>query len=419
MLYQTRLSSLVGIILTATGPGPAVFIHPWGSNAVTRSPVFPARLALRLRVGARAKLYLVFILSAAIAGCGQRAAEAPVRYHQAQAVMPQIVDQFEAVRSLPGRVEAPQRADIGFTDGGKIVALVVEEGDRVNAGQLLASVDTQLLDAERDSVLAQADELAARLKLVELDLQRQRTLKQQGYSAEQQIDELSAERAALKAQQARNRASLALVEQRLDRARLKAPFGGRVVTRFVDTGAVVSAGAPVLRLLEDGDYEFHVGVPVQLSRQLRVGEQLDVEVEHHRVQSTLLAVNAAVSPSTQTVIARLGLPAEVAGMVLLDGQIARLQLRETRKIRGAWLPLDALLGGIKGTWNVMALNEHDAEAGLFMISREKVHIEYVDKGRAFVRGELHEGLPVVAGGVHRLAAGQLVRVAMDKGDTVE
>ncbi len=366
-------------------------------------------------------LQLLVLLAAvnALPGCSQAPADQPVRYHLAEAILPNVVEQFEAVRSLPGRIEAPQRADIGFPDGGKIVELAVEEGDRVEAGQLLAAVDTKLLDAERDSVLAQADELAARLNLVQLDLARQRTLKQQGYSAEQQIDELTAESAALRAQQARNRAALALVEQRLDRARLTAPFSGRIVTRFVDTGAVVSAGAPVLRLLEDGDYELHVGVPVILSRQLRIGEQLDVDIEHHRTRSTLLAVNAAVSPTTQTVIARLGLPAEVDGMVLLDGQIARLQLREVRQARGAWLPLDALVGGLKGTWNIMSLNAHDEQGELFSIAREKVHIEYVDGSRAFVRGELHDDRLIVAGGVHRLAAGQLVRISMAASDATK
>ena len=354
-----------------------------------------------------------------LAACQREPEVGEARYHLAKAMTPQIVEQFEAIRSLPGRVEAPQRADIGFSDGGKIVELAVEQGDRVSVGQRLAAVDTKLLDAERDSVLAQADELAARLKLVQLDLQRQRTLKQQGYSAEQQIDELNAESAALRAQQARNSASLALVEQRLERARLTAPFSGRVVSRFVDTGAVVAAGTPVLRLLEDGDYELHVGVPLPLSRQLQVGQQLPVEIEHHMVPATLLAVNAAVSPTTQTVIARLGLPAEVGGRVLLDGQIARLQVPERRDVRGTWLPLDALVGGIKGTWNVMSLNALEAQDALYVIAREKVHIEYISGDRAFVRGELHDKQMIVAGGVHRLAAGQLVRIAAPASSATE
>lgn len=333
------------------------------------------------------------------------------------------VDSYQSIRSLPGRVEAPQRVDIGFDAQGEVIAVLVNAGDKVIKGQLLAELDTSLLNAESRSNRGREQETTARMKLVDLELKRQLKLQRQGFSAEQKIDELTAEKETLNAQMEQIFAASETIDQRLRKSKLLAPFAGRVANRFVDQGSVIQAGSPVVRLLESGSIELHVGVPLLLARNLTVGSTHTVRVEQHKVVAPILSINSALSPSTQTVIVEMSLPPKIENNVLVDGQIARLELSENQPDSGAWVPSVSLVGGVRGTWALYALEPND-ESSLqskdtaanvstektFTVVKRVATVLYMLGDRAFIQGEFQTGEKIVAAGVHRLAAGQRVKV---------
>ena len=205
----------------------------------------------------------------------------------------------DAPLKLYGNVDIRQ-VDLAFNAEGKIAELRVEEGDRVEQGQLLARLDDapyqNLVDAARARLArsrAQLAELEAGTRPPELararaavdaaqaaveqtqaTLERRRRLLSQGNTSQARFDEAKrayeqaksrleqrrqelelAERgprqeriAAAKAERAFNKATLALAQDRLDNTELHAPAAGTVLTRIREAGATVGPTAPVLTL---------------------------------------------------------------------------------------------------------------------------------------------------------------------------
>ncbi len=393
-------------------------------NALSRLLLMPMLIPGLMRM-------LAVMLTVTLVACDSGESATANYFHQVRAEAVTMTDSYLERRAFPGRVEAPQRIDIGFDARGEVIEVMVDTGDVVIAGETLAMLDSRLLDAERLTVIAQNNESHARLKLVGLELDRQHRLRKQGFSAEQKIDQLLAEKEGLLAQIDRISAMLVSVDRRLEKMILKAPFSGRVAKRFVDPGVVVDAGSSIVRVLQGGSIELHVGVPVELARHLRVGDEQTVVVESMSTSGIILAVNSAVSPATQTIAVKLSLAEQLNGSVLFDGQIARLIVEQKHDVAGFWVPVGSLLGGLRGTWNVMVLataentliteqnkNSTDDGAGstktsdkdLYKIVRRNIDVAYINGKRAYIQGEFRGGEKLVVAGVHRLAVNQLVQL---------
>ena len=85
----------------------------------------------------------------------------PVNVHRVEQV-----DSFEQTRTYTGTIRARHRSDLGFEIGGRITAVMFDEGDSVTAGQILATLDTDTLQAQKNATLANLDQ--ARAVLAEL-----------------------------------------------------------------------------------------------------------------------------------------------------------------------------------------------------------------------------------------------------------
>ena len=79
---------------------------------------------------------------------------------------------YEVMREFAGEVQAGQSSELGFEFPGQLLELYVDEGEAVEAGQLLARMDTGLLQAERDQLNAQKAELQAELETTQRNLAR-------------------------------------------------------------------------------------------------------------------------------------------------------------------------------------------------------------------------------------------------------
>jgi membrane fusion protein, multidrug efflux system len=347
-----------------------------------------------------------------LAGCSDSASLAQPYYHQVAAAPLQLQHRYQVSNAYPGRVEAPQRFDMGFDAQGKIIEILVDVGDEIAQGQLLARLDTGLLDAQRLSVLAQRQEKQAQLKSIGIELSRQVELREQGFAVEQTMDKLLAQQAIQQAGFDQVAATLASVDQQLEKTAMRSPFDGRVASRFVDPGQVVPMAAPVLRLLQGGSVVLQVGVPVRSARHLLVGKKYRVNFEGRIIDAPILSLGTAVSPATQTLMVELLLPKSATGEPVYDGQIARLILDEIREKKGFWIPTDAMTGGVRGTWNISVLqstadNTADQQA-LYKIVRRKINILYAAGENSYVEGEFAPAELLLMSGVHRLAPGQRV-----------
>ena len=363
-------------------------------------------------------LPLLVLLSGCIPELGAQtdADQAAGYHHQVASITPQTQAAYQVPRRFTGTVTARQRVDLGFELAGKLTAIKVDEGDRVNQGQLLAEQDTALLHRERDELLAQREETRAALTLVEQNLARVQALRQKNYASERESDELVSQRRVTEAALARLEAALAANQTRLDKTRLLAPFDAVVSRRLQDTGAVLASGAPLLRLIQSGPMEAKIGVPVRLLAAVPPGGRVSLALTGQQsapLHGRVLSINPDLNPSTRTVAVRIALQVDQAAATvgpLVDGDLIDLILPETVPTDGAWLPLGALTNGLRGLWSVYALVPTE-QPQRYRLERRDVQVEYADAERAYVSGALAPGERVVATGLQRLVPGQVVRIA--------
>ena len=358
------------------------------------------------------------VLLAAAGGLGLRGSTAPsVSEREASPLAVRVASaQREAgylsAQRFVGRVEFAQTAELSFELGGKVAALRVDEGDRVEKGDVLASLDTARLRARRDELLAGRREAQAQLELARLRDRRARALVAEDVISPQQGDDARLEATARRASLARVRAQIASIEVDLSKSELRAPFAGEVAARHLDSGVVVDAGAPVFRLLESARPEVRLGVSPEVAAAIAPGDSVEIFVHGAGVEGRVAAVLPERRSETRTVAVRIALPgASAAGPVYRDGDLAELRWQREVSSPGYWLPRDALTEGSRGLWAVYVAEDSESERRRLV--RRPVEVIHESDQRVYVRGALEPGEDVVQSGVHRLVPDQLVRVAAE------
>ncbi len=314
----------------------------------------------------------------------------------------QVVSSYTRTANFVGQVRAFQDAVLSFEVSGKIATMPGREGFNVDVGDTLATLDTARIATNLAAAEAELARIDADREMALLRKNRLAELEAEGLASKQAFDEARlAEQALTAARQATN-ARLSNAQLDFEKSTLRAPYSGHVAQRFVNEGAVVAAGTPVLRLVADSSKEVHVGVPMEFKNQLRIGGYYDLQIDGLPVTGTLRAVRTDVDASTLTVSAVIVLPTESRA---LAGATARLLLNESIDTQGGWLPISALIEGDKGLWNVLVV---EAIGGKHVAQREVVEVVYAHGDQAYVRGSLKDGSLVISTGLQRFSPGSAV-----------
>lgn len=313
-----------------------------------------------------------------------------------------VEDGYTVSRRFLGQVEPRQSADLSFELNGRVVEILVEEGDRVAAGSVLARLDTALLDTERAQLAAQRRALQAQLDFAEASLQRRTALRERGFSPDEAFDRAQSDRDALTAQLAETEAALASVQVRLEKSVLLAPFEGHVGARAVDAGATVAPGQAVLGLLETGAPRVRVGLPLWVDPAAHA--EATIEIAGIARSATLIAVRPDIDPATRTRTALYALAGDAAPGNAVFGETAALRIERRIAARGAWVPVASLREGRQGVWTVLVA---DGEGVVRALAVEILHAE---ADRAYVAGAFPGDAVLIEAGPHRVTPGQHVRL---------
>lgn len=309
---------------------------------------------------------------------------------------------YTVKRSFTGQVEAAARADLGFELGGRITHVMVEEGDRVTAGTVLAKLDTSALLPERAALEADLSMLDAEADLARLTLARNSALTERGLGAQAALDEAHLVLARAEAGKAATRARIAGVNVQLDKSVLVAPFDARIGSRLADPGQTTAAGQTVLVLFDAAPARVRVGLPPGLAAGLSVGDALTMDVGGVIHPATILKIRPDLDPSTRSRSIVLTLPSDSAAVL---GETVALALPQHIQETGFWAPVSALREGVRGSWSVMAVESTLEGDRTRLIAVEVIHSE---SARVFLRGSLPEGQMIVAEAPDRVAPGQKV-----------
>ncbi|WP_019505140.1 efflux RND transporter periplasmic adaptor subunit [Pleurocapsa sp. PCC 7319] len=371
----------------------------------------------------------------------------------------EAVQSYQTSQTFTGEVQASRSSEVGFERGGKLIEVLVDEGDRITEGMPLAKLDTANLEAEKKSLLAQkaqaqavlaelengtrSEQIAAaqasvrdleqQLELEKLKSSRREYLFREGAIAREQLEEISFNSKALnerlanaksnlselrngtrveqiKAQQAAVDGLTAQIENldiSITKSSLKAPFEGIVAARNLDEGTVVETGQSILRLVEDIQPEVKVGLPLAMVSKMELGSEQQVKIAGTNFSAIVNAILPEVDPATRTRSVILKLAPSASNQVA-PGQITRLAVSQTSSTDGYWLPINALVKADKGLWSCLAVVKTDNNQT--KIERRYVELLETQEDRVLVRGTLQPGDSIVVNGTHRFVPGQLVRL---------
>ena len=319
---------------------------------------------------------------------------------------------FASERVYAGKTLASRSAELGFKRGGEIAQVLVDIGDVVAKGQVLARLDSQTLasnleQAEANTALAQANLSAAKAEaqLAANTEKRFRSLREQGNTSKQIYDEaklgfqtkraqyLVAQANVKRALAATNASKIALAE-----AAIRAPFDGIIQSRYMDEGTQILGGTPALKLIEQGPIKAHIGVPSESAAGLTIGNTYTLSWHSKKQPASLVAISPEVDPNTRTLNAVFN----ISGSIIPIGAVVELLLEQRVQTPGFWLPVSALTASDRGLWGVYVVNAEN------LIERRLVEVIHNEASRAFVRGLLSDNERVVNSGVQRIVPGQSV-----------
>lgn len=306
-------------------------------------------------------------------------------------------DRFVRTARHVGRIEPARAVTLAFEQSGLVTEVVVDEGDRVAAGAVVARQDTRIRAAERRRLTAQREALAARIALAERTEVRQSALEGRGFAATRALDEARFGRARLQAEAAAVDAAIARLDVELAKAVLRAPFAGTVGARHVDEGATVAMGTPVLDLDETDRLEARIGVPPAVAAALQVGEAATLLHGDRRLAATLVGKRADLDARTRTVRLRFALNAPSDAPPL--GSLVELVVRDEVTAVGFWAPLAALETAPKGLFRLAVAVPED---GGWRRRSASVAVVHAEAERAFVRGPVPADARMVVAGAHRV-----------------
>ncbi|MDT7835044.1 efflux RND transporter periplasmic adaptor subunit [Aquabacterium sp. OR-4] len=221
-----------------------------------------------------------------------------------------------------GNIAAWQENSIGSTSEGlRLAEVLVQVGDRVRRGQVLARFDTALLDAELASRRAAWAEAEASAAEALANAGRAQALQASGAMSAQQIGQFQLAAHTAQARRDAAQAQLQAQQLRLAQSLVRAPDDGVISASLATVGAVPSAGQALFRLIRRQRLEWRAEVPAAQLAQLAPGQAVSVvPVGGPVLRGTVRSVAPVVDPSTRNGLVYVDLP---VGSAARAGMFAR------------------------------------------------------------------------------------------------
>jgi len=221
---------------------------------------------------------------------------------------------------LDGVVQPVKQSTVSAQASGRIASFVVKAGDKVKAGQLLATIDDREASVGQQRSQAQVDQADADLRNAKANFDRTKDLQAKGFISQAALDTADAQLKSAKAQ--RDQASAAIRQSSLAQGftRVTAPFDGWVLQTDAQAGDLAVPGKPLLVIY--APLPLRVVVQVPASRATLVGQAANVQVQAGEalpdawITPSATSVIPSSDPVSQTTEWRLELPAaQSAGLV--------------------------------------------------------------------------------------------------------
>jgi membrane fusion protein, multidrug efflux system len=217
---------------------------------------------------------------------------------------------------LPGSTQAIQETAIYARTNGYVRKWNVDIGAKVEAGQLLAEIETPEVDQELNQARANVAQAIANSDLARATLTRWQQLVAQKVVSSQEFDEKKSAADARAADLQVAQANVKRLEELQGFEKIVAPFTGIVTARNIDNGNLVTSGSagqttPLFRLAQTDTLRIYVTVPQTQSRSIAPGQSATVsvrEIPDKTFNAKVVRTSGALDPASRTLLTELQLP---------------------------------------------------------------------------------------------------------------
>jgi RND family efflux transporter MFP subunit len=300
------------------------------------------------RGGRRRTLFLFFLMTALfLAGCGEKTATVDAQGKRPQVrgvsvatLEPTPVDEFY---EATGTVKAAHASVVAGRMMGVVTALLVREGDRVEKGQLLLTIDDRDVVQKEKGAEAGHREAQKALEAAEqnreltgVTYQRYKKMYDEKAISRQEMDQFETQNrvAGLEVERVRemvSRAAAGLAEAGIYRGftRVTSPIQGVVTEKRIEAGSMAVPGMPLLTVESAAGFQAEVTVDESLSGRLKVGTPLFVSIEALNRQMTgkVIEIPPAVDPLSRSFTAKVS----ISGSGLRSGLYAKVRIPKGKK----------------------------------------------------------------------------------------
>ncbi len=300
------------------------------------------------------------------------------------------------------RVEVELHAKVS----GYLQTILVDFGDRVKAGQLLAVLEVPELKDELDSAVAAEKRAGADYQDAHLIYQRLAGVNREhpNLVAQQDIDNAEAKNNVTAAAVAAAKADAGKYQTLLDYTRITAPFDGVITRRYADPGALIQAGTasgqagPVVRVSDNYRLRLDFPVSVEYVKYIKEGDRVDARVDSlggKTYSGVITRFTREVNEDTRTMTTEIEVPNP--NLELTPGMYASVALKVEKRPSALAVPIEAVSSGSQPTvYLINGNNEIEERAvtlGVETATRYEILAGLKEGDRVLIgnRSEYHPG----------------------------
>lgn len=235
---------------------------------------------------------------------------------QQQAALPQVtvlmpgLSQVSARVKVTGTIAAQYDMPVSVEgEGGRVAAVLVEAGDTVRKGQVLARINTDVLRPQVAQLAAMLEEAKADARLAAAEYERVQAVSGSGAISREDVERRAAAAEMRMARAKVVEAQLREAEARLARAEVRAPADGVVLARAVEVGQTATQGVVLFRIARDGKVELRGEVAEQDMPHLKAGQKAAVRIVgvDREFEGQVWLLGPTIDPKTRLGMVRVAL----------------------------------------------------------------------------------------------------------------
>ena len=240
---------------------------------------------------------------------------------------------FESAFSYLGTFDAMHQNNVAAEGSGKLIALLVKEGDRVSKGQVIAKLDDELINLQIET---------AKLNIAQLKNDNARFA---NLRKEQAVSSIEAEKMELALKTAE--VQLKQLQKQLRGTKVLAPFSGVVTKKMADLGSMVMPGTPIVELTDISELKLSISVPERDVLKFKKGQKVlvGIDAKDQNVTGSIYSISVqadALHNFKVQVLVR-----NTTAEPIFAGMYGTVTLDNTEKVTALAVPRKALIGSTK------------------------------------------------------------------------